>query len=681
MGTLQAKPQLMRGCTGLANLAERNSITPLVRVEEVLKALEEFSPEEEEHRRKLMQALELLRYVSKEDLRSEAGLDAYNFCSEKIEQVFRSALQARDEKEANGALWLAGRLPELDDAEEKSTLQDALRQLWDKARMEQAFQQAAALVPRAPKHRDVLEELMEVLDLAEFHAALAHDSARRDRAVQDVLSSLKPGLQVECNELLKSEKFEDLATILNTLGAARIDAVGMQSIRMKLQVAQSIKLLRQALSPVRGQVGISSEKQREIRHAVLTVKTVLNDDWGAAGQVKQLLLFETLPGAIMSDHRSAAQLTVEVLQTAFSLKVASEEEVWAAAHTPFDLLTNRSKNEMVQLLRSKHWGGTPAWLLTAEQDACVKALTSAMDGGTSAQLTAALVKVKDTDGGREACSTTYNQALRRLHAQHHLPDGWDVERMLVGQHLEKKLIAKTELIDGAVLRMVDDMLKNTTRPDVRTRDRKGTVPSSFIAVNVVQVMNASTWSSYVARRDEIAMECRKQHAGWNEAYWRDHLNGPIVASKLFESVGKITKAPDLRRDANEMWMLHGTNHAAADIISSDDFDMARANPSGLFGAGLYFAESISKSDEYVGGKVVNGDEIFPLLICRVCLGNVSYCDERRPDRKALEDKCLRDTWHSVLGDRKKLFNTFREFVVYDNQQVFPAYIVYYKRRY
>jgi len=177
------------------------------------------------------------------------------------------------------------------------------------------------------------------------------------------------------------------------------------------------------------------------------------------------------------------------------------------------------------------------------------------------------------------------------------------------------------------------------------------------------------------------MECRKQHAGWNEAYWRDHLNGPIVASKLFESVGKITKAPDLRRDANEMWMLHGTNHAAADIISSDDFDMARANPSGLFGAGLYFAESISKSDEYVGGKVVNGDEIFPFLICRVCLGNVFYCDERRPDRKALEDKCLRDTWHSVLGDRKKLFNTFREFVVYDNQQVFPAYIVYYKRRY
>lgn len=61
-------------------------------------------------------------------------------------------------------------------------------------------------------------------------------------------------------------------------------------------------------------------------------------------------------------------------------------------------------------------------------------------------------------------------------------------------------------------------------------------------------------------------------------------------------------------------------------------------------------------------------------------------------------------WHSVLGDRdwaqnihtererpdlvpmprvrgKKTSNTFREFIVYDNLQAFPAYIIYYAREF
>jgi len=139
------------------------------------------------------------------------------------------------------------------------------------------------------------------------------------------------------------------------------------------------------------------------------------------------------------------------------------------------------------------------------------------------------------------------------------------------------------------------------------------------------------------------------------------------------------------REANEVWMIHGTNPAAADGISSTDFDMARASPSGLFGAGIYFAESVSKSDEYAKGKTEGGREIFPLLIFRVCLGNIYYCAERGPDRRQLEARCLgvsgERKWHSVLGDRKKTSGTFREFIVYDNEQAFPAYIVWYTREY
>lgn len=74
-----------------------------------------------------------------------------------------------------------------------------------------------------------------------------------------------------------------------------------------------------------------------------------------------------------------------------------------------------------------------------------------------------------------------------------------------------------------------------------------------------------------------------------------------------------------------------------------------------------------------------GRVLYPVLLCRVCLGHVFYCAERRPDRRQLERRCLIERWHSVLGDRRKTSGTFREFIVYDNEQAFPAYILYYER--
>lgn len=108
--------------------------------------------------------------------------------------------------------------------------------------------------------------------------------------------------------------------------------------------------------------------------------------------------------------------------------------------------------------------------------------------------------------------------------------------------------------------------------------------------------------------------------------------------------------------------------------------MTRCNPSGLFGAGIYFAESVSKADEYVKSDG-SEKELFPLLLCRVTLGNIYYCDAKSPNRRDLENRCLHQQWHSVLGDRKKTSGTFREFVIYDNMQVFTAYIIYYAREY
>mmetsp|Transcript_429 Transcript_429/g.612 ORF Transcript_429/g.612 Transcript_429/m.612 type:complete len:113 (-) Transcript_429:108-446(-) len=43
---------------------------------------------------------------------------------------------------------------------------------------------------------------------------------------------------------------------------------------------------------------------------------------------------------------------------------------------------------------------------------------------------------------------------------------------------------------------------------------------------------------------------------------------------------------------------------------------------GMFGAGIYFAESVSKADEYVKPQpgAVAGEELYAMLLCRVTLG-------------------------------------------------------------
>jgi len=74
---------------------------------------------------------------------------------------------------------------------------------------------------------------------------------------------------------------------------------------------------------------------------------------------------------------------------------------------------------------------------------------------------------------------------------------------------------------------------------------------------------------------------------------------------------------------------------------------------------------------------------FPVVICRVTLGHINYVPHKDPTkdpgREKLESSCLTGEYHSVLGDRKKAKGTYREFVVYNHYQVYPHFIVWYKR--
>jgi len=42
---------------------------------------------------------------------------------------------------------------------------------------------------------------------------------------------------------------------------------------------------------------------------------------------------------------------------------------------------------------------------------------------------------------------------------------------------------------------------------------------------------------------------------------------------------------------------------------------------------------------------------------------------------------MNGAYHSVLGDREHARGTFREFIVYDDNQVYPEFLLWYRRLY
>lgn len=144
----------------------------------------------------------------------------------------------------------------------------------------------------------------------------------------------------------------------------------------------------------------------------------------------------------------------------------------------------------------------------------------------------------------------------------------------------------------------------------------------------------------------------------------------------------ILRGLDLNLDetVNAQWLFHGTNEQAAACIVRGDFrvDKAGSNAGTLYGRGVYLAESCCKSDEYT---LPNDAGQRCLLLCRATLGNVLYCDDVKPNVDRLVHMCVNGSYHSVLGDREKTRGTYREFIVYDENLVYPDFIIWYRRQY
>jgi len=255
---------------------------------------------------------------------------------------------------------------------------------------------------------------------------------------------------------------------------------------------------------------------------------------------------------------------------------------------------------------------------------------------------------------------SYHRAASSLRLDEVTPPSWWRAKPADGEH---ELVPLGDEDICIFQQLVDQTWRN-----VSTRDR-GAALARLKVVAVQQNCNPRLWRNYMHACAKI----------------RTFMDGERTIECLTSNVLKKARLPfgDLATDINEFLLFRGTKPSACDSICKSDFMVALAgsNAGTLYGPGIYLGENSSKSDEYASDDATGIYKgLYAMLLCRAACGRIQYTDAVVPDVPLLIRRCTADgEFDSVLGDREKARGTYREFVVYNNSQVYPEYVMIYRR--
>ncbi|XP_020907547.1 poly [ADP-ribose] polymerase tankyrase-2 [Exaiptasia diaphana] len=207
--------------------------------------------------------------------------------------------------------------------------------------------------------------------------------------------------------------------------------------------------------------------------------------------------------------------------------------------------------------------------------------------------------------------------------------------------LQGSVLQELTPVDKDYSSVADEM--QSTVVEHRDSGASGGIFSSYTIGKIERVVNTKLWDKYVYRRREIA-DSNHNHS-------------------------------------NERMLFHGSPFINA--IVQKGFDERHAYIGGMFGAGIYFAENSSKSNQYVYG--IGGGQGCPqhkdrscyscerqLLLCRVALGKPFY------QFSAVKMAHSPPGHHSVIGRPSSGGLSFAEYVIYRGEQAYPEYLITYK---
>lgn len=225
-----------------------------------------------------------------------------------------------------------------------------------------------------------------------------------------------------------------------------------------------------------------------------------------------------------------------------------------------------------------------------------------------------------------------------------------IEKLLLSTHLNSHHMipaaSGTIFVDLAPtdreFKVVEDEMQTSIR-EHKDGGASGGVFTRYNVIKIQRISNRKLWDRYLHRRREICEE--------NHVY------------------------------SNERMLFHGSPFINA--IIQKGFDERHAYIGGMFGAGIYFAENSSKSNQYVYG--IGGGTGCPqhkdrscyscrrqMLLCRVALGKSFF------QFSALKMAHAPPGHHSIVGRPSGGGLSYPEYVVYRGEQAIPEYLITYQ---
>lgn len=256
------------------------------------------------------------------------------------------------------------------------------------------------------------------------------------------------------------------------------------------------------------------------------------------------------------------------------------------------------------------------------------------------------------------------------------PSDWD----LGGMKLEHGNTVGTVSVKSSEHKALQELLQSTCCRKSGRSPERSMVPSHLELVHGVRIQNWQTWAEFQAQQEAIADDLKSMKSDGKK------VNTEVTGLKTVKFLEEL-RTP-LQEDANTVWLFHGLSDEAIDLIGESGFDIDRAGVQAgtMYGRGVYLSECCSRADEVL--STLGQDGLHAMLVCRVTLGNVLVDTSTLPDMAQIVRSCMEGKYHSVLADscastpRGKIDPpASREFIVYNKDQVYPEFMLVYRRVY
>lgn len=230
-------------------------------------------------------------------------------------------------------------------------------------------------------------------------------------------------------------------------------------------------------------------------------------------------------------------------------------------------------------------------------------------------------------------------------------------------------LVPTTAIEESVLQKLLDSTFNTARTEDFQRGAPFTHRLRIFQASRIE--NSSLWERYAMLR-----HFKLQHRSHQIHDVADH-GGPLLSTNALTLAMRRSLFPSV----NEAFLWYGTSPEEAQRISQLGFKMEYTGTKldAMYGPASVFNECCSKADEYSTCSSTTG--VYALLLCRAILGEPMNVGTAGAELEELEAGLSSQAYNSVLRLResKQASATYREFAIYEESQVYPEFLILYKR--